>query len=122
MLSPVTVTVCGLLPVPVAGVVQLFGPKSLNVIVPPAGAPATDGLIAGVPGWFAVPLRVAVSVTGCPRRTGPGPAVVIKVGVTGLTVKHSLGLVPLSCASGTLVVAERAPAVTSHGRYGGRAG
>src|SRR5439155_10844215 len=56
--------------------------------------------MTGLPGWLAVQLRAAVSVTGLPSSTGPAPAAVASVGVTGLTVKHSLGLVaPLSVAS-----------------------
>lgn len=50
------------------GVVQSFGPKRDHVIVPPAAAPFValiDGYVALgplVPGWFAVPVSVAVSV------------------------------------------------------------
>jgi hypothetical protein len=69
----------------------------------PAAAPAVVGLIAGVPGWFDVPLRAAVSVTGLPSTTS-GPAVVGSAGVTGVTVKHSF--TPLSFESGTPVVVE----------------
>ena len=42
--SPLTVTVCGLVPVPVASVVQ-SALYSVKVIVPPAGPPAVVGLI-----------------------------------------------------------------------------
>src|SRR5512133_2137570 len=72
--SPSTVTDCGLVPVPVAFVVQSFL-SSVKVIVPPAFAPGVVGSIAGVPGWCDVPLRAAVSVTGLPKTTS-SPAVV----------------------------------------------
>src|SRR2546428_8129204 len=64
-----------------------FGPKSLNVIVPPAGAPSGP-LITGLPGWLAVPFRFARSETGLPSCTS-GDASVGMNGITGLTVKHS---------------------------------
>src|SRR5215468_8246297 len=87
-----------------ATVVQLFGPKAVKVMVPPAGPPAVVGLITGVPGLFAVPVSVAVSVIGLPRVTGPAPAMVVSVGVAGFTTKHSVAdpSVPL----GTPFVAE----------------
>ncbi len=67
----------------------LLGPYSLNVIVPPAGAPPVPvRLMTGLAGWVAVPPRAAESVTAVPRYTS-APAVVDSVGVTGLTVKHS---------------------------------
>jgi hypothetical protein len=86
-----------------ATVVQLFGPSRVKVMLQPAGLPAVVGLIAGVPGRFAVPLSAAVSVIGLPSNTS-GPAVVANCGVTGVTVKHPLA--PLSSASGTPVVAD----------------
>ena len=68
---------------------QLFGPYSVKVIVPPAAAPAVPvRLITGSAGCVAVPPSMAESVTGLPRLTS-APAVVARVGVTGLTVKHS---------------------------------
>ena len=82
-----------------ATVLQSFGPRSVKVIVPPARAPAVVGLMTGVPGWFAVPERLAVSVTGCPRSTELAPAAVPKVGVTGVTLKHSLVLVEPAAGS-----------------------
>jgi hypothetical protein len=73
-----------------ARVVQLPGPYSLKVIVPPAAAPAAPvRLITGFAGWVAAPLNAAESVTALPSDT-PGPAVVANVGVTGVTVKHSV--------------------------------
>src|SRR6266498_698224 len=93
--SPLTVTV-----VVNATVVQLFGPYAVKMMVPSAGAPSVVGLIAGVPGWFAVPVSVAVSVIRLPSTTS-GPAVVASAGVTGVTVKHSF--TPVSSASGTPV-------------------
>jgi hypothetical protein len=69
--------------------VQLFGPYSLNVIVPPAGAPAVLlRLIGGLVGCVAVSPRVAESETALPRKTSV-LAVVARLGVTGVTVKHS---------------------------------
>ena len=59
------------------------------MIVPPAARPAVVGLMTGVPGLFAVLPRVAVSVTGFPKSTGPAPAWVVSVGVRGVTLKHS---------------------------------
>ena len=82
-----------------ATVVQLFGPYAVKVIVPPAGPPAVVGLIAGVPGLFAVRPRVALSLIALPSTTGPAPACVDSDGVTGAIVKHSL--VVSSSASGT---------------------
>ena len=83
---------------PNATVVQLFGPKAVKVIMPPAGLPAVVGLMTGVPGWLAVPVMVAVSLIALPSWTGP-LAWVVSVGVTGFTVKHSLAR--LSDPSGT---------------------
>src|SRR5262245_56965177 len=100
--SPLTGTACGFEPVPVAGVLQSFFNR-VKVIVPPAGAPVVVGLIAGVRGWFDVPLGAAVSGRGWPRTTS-GPAVVGNAGVTGVTVKHSFR--PLSLESGTPFVVE----------------
>ena len=65
--SPVMVTEVG----PNATVVQLFGPKAVKVIMPPAGLPAVVGLMTGVPGWLAVPVMVAVSLIALPSWTGP---------------------------------------------------
>ena len=45
-----------------------------------------------------------MSVTGCPKSTGPSPARVVSVGVLGLTLKHSVEL--LSLESGTPWVAD----------------
>ena len=50
-------------------------------MVPPGPTPS-------VPGCFAVPVSVAVSVIGFPSVTS-APAVVVSVGCTGLIVKHS---------------------------------
>src|SRR6266498_4813091 len=97
--SPLTVTV-----VVNATVVQLFGPYAVKMMVPSAGAPSVVGLIAGVPGWFAVPVSVAVSLIGLPSWTGPAPALVASCGVTGVTVKHSF--TPSSVPPGTPVVSE----------------
>ena len=73
-----------------AGSAHVLGPYSLKVIVPPAAAPAVPvRLITGLAGWVAVPPSVAESVTAEPRLP-PGPAVVDSVGVTGVTVKHSV--------------------------------
>src|SRR5215468_5215915 len=86
-----------------ATVLQSFGPKAVKVMVPPAGPPAVVGLITGVPGSFAVPVSVAVSLMGLPSRTGPAPALVASVGFTGFTVKHSPddpsepGATPFAC-------------------------
>jgi hypothetical protein len=75
-----------------ATVVQSFGPYAVNVIVPPAAGPAVPvRLITGLAGCVAVPDSVAVSLTELPRLTS-SPAVVARVGVTGLTVKHSVAL------------------------------
>src|SRR5438309_65239 len=83
---PMTVTAADV----VASVVQSSGPYSLKVIVPPAAAPAVPVvLMTGLAGWVAVPLSVAESLTVLPSGT-PAPAVVASVGVTGLTVKHSV--------------------------------
>src|SRR2546426_2418024 len=95
---------------PNATVVQSFGPRAVKVIMPPAGLPAVVGLMTGVPGWFAVPVMVAVSLIALPSWTGP-EAWVLRFGVTGVTTKHSLVLVGLmfgsgSEASGTPVVPE----------------
>jgi hypothetical protein len=92
-----------LVPVPVASTLQLLSLYSVNVIVPVASPPSVAGLIdpsvlpAGppVPGLCAVPVSVAVSVTGCPNGTGPAPAWVVSAGVTGFTVKHSAALLSL---------------------------
>ena len=46
-------------------------------------------MMTGLAGWVAVPPRVAESVTALPSVTS-APAVVASVGVTGLTVKHSV--------------------------------
>src|SRR5262249_8441070 len=46
-----------------------------------------------LPGRLAVPVSVAVSVTGCPKSTGLEPACVVRCGVFGVIVKHSLWLV-----------------------------
>ena len=73
-----------------ASVVQLPGPYSLKVMVPDAAAPPVPvRLMTGSAGWVAVPLSAAESVTAVPSVT-PGPAVVDKVGVTGVTMKHSV--------------------------------
>src|SRR5690348_671205 len=101
-LSPLTFTDCGLVPLPVASVVQSACTSS-NESVPPAAAPAAVGLIVGEPGWCDVPVSDAVSVTGLPRTTS-APAVVARVGVTGLIVKHSLAPEVPSSASGTPLV------------------
>ena len=79
----------------------------MNVIEPPAGPPAVVGLITGVPGLFAVPVSVALSLIVPPSWIGP-LACVVSVGVTGLTAKHSgFGLpLPASLAFGTPVVPE----------------
>ena len=99
--SPLTLTVCGFVPVPVASVVQVASLYSQNVIVPVASPPSVVGLIEPasalpvgppVPGLCAVPVSVAVSVTGWPKSTGPAPAIVEIVGLTGLTRKHSPAL------------------------------
>src|SRR5688572_23921905 len=101
--SPLTVTDTGFVPVPVAStgvVAQFVSFTSLNVMLPPAAAPAeagfTDGIIeplpvAGpVPGWLAVPDRVALSYTAAPKFTVvSGLANVVSVGATGFTIKHS---------------------------------
>src|SRR5436190_19541672 len=72
-----------------ATAVQLSGPYSLKVIVPPAGAPPVPvRLMTGLAGCMAVPDRAAESVTAVPSVTS-APAVVGNAGVTGLTVKHS---------------------------------
>lgn len=85
-------TVCGLVPVPAATVVQSLGPNRVNVIVPLADGPCEPVVfMTGEAGSLAVPDSVAVSVTGLPRRT-LGPAAVVSVGVTGVTLKHSLVL------------------------------
>jgi hypothetical protein len=65
----------------------------VNVIVPLAGV-RVAGLGADVSmmlavGFGAVPVSDALSVTGSPRVTS-APAVVVNVGVTGFTVKHSV--------------------------------
>src|SRR5207302_2130382 len=57
-----------------------FGPKSLNVIVPPAGAPSGP-LITGLPGWLAVPFRFTRSDTGLPSCTSADAW----VGTNGIT-------------------------------------
>jgi len=77
-----------------------FGPKSLNVIVPPAGAPSGP-LITGLPGWLAVPFRFTRSDTGLPSCTS-ADAWVGTNGITGLTVKHSPNVA--SVAFGTPLV------------------
>ena len=79
-------------PVPVStqtAVDVAVGPYSLNVMVPPAGPPAVVGLMTGVPGWFAVPVRCALSVIDAPGDTVATGTLVVISGVTGLTVKHS---------------------------------
>src|SRR3954454_1833945 len=71
-------------------------------MLPPAAAPAVTGLMdlyrpvsppaPSTPGWLAVPLSVAVSLSvSVPRTHGvlPQLADVVSVGVTGATVKHS---------------------------------
>ena len=58
-------------------------------MLPPAGPPGVVGLMTGVPGLLAVPVRVAVSVTGLPMKTS-GPADVLRSGFTGVTRKHSV--------------------------------
>jgi len=72
------------------------GPYSENVIVPPAAACAVELIEPSpsppVPGWLAVPVSVAVSSIGFPSTTD-GVALVLIVGVTGLTVKHSVTVV-----------------------------
>src|SRR2546425_9669819 len=98
MPSPLTVRVSEK-----AMVVQLFGPKAVKLIVPPAAAPGVVGLMTGVPGSLAVPVNVAVSPIACPSWTGPD-ACVVSFGVTGVTVKHSVAL--LSEAFGTPVVVD----------------
>ena len=105
MPSPVTGSVCGLVPVPVAWaphVPSAFCLNSVNVIVPVASPPSVVGLIEPllpvgppVPGLWAVLASVAVSVTGCPKLTGPAPASVVSVGFLGLTTKHSVSLLSL---------------------------
>ena len=73
-----------------ATVVQLPGPYSVNVIVPPAGDPPVPvRLMIGLAGWVAVPPKAAESLTAVPKLT-PALAVVASVAVTGLTVKHSV--------------------------------
>src|SRR3954451_15335518 len=72
-------------------------------MLPPAAAPGVTGLIdlyrpvsppaPSVPGWVAVPLSVAESLSvSVPSTHGvlPQLADVVSVGVTGATVKHSL--------------------------------
>ena len=62
------------------------------MIVPPAAAPPVPvKLMMGLAGFVASPLKVAVSVTAVPSRTS-SPAEVERLGVTGLTVKHSVAL------------------------------
>ena len=57
---------------------------------------------------LAVPVRVAVSVTGSPKATGLGrPALVVSVGVTGLMRKHSLLLLSLDPGTPTLESPEK---------------
>src|SRR5262249_31996714 len=105
--SPEIVRVNG----PAARVLQLSGPKTFQVIEPPAAAPGVIGLITGLPGWFAVPVIVAVSLIELPSVTVPLATCVVSCGVTGFTVKHSVVLVvsPGSAAFGHPVVLEVKP-------------
>ena len=81
-----------------------------------------DGYVAFgpfVPGWKAVPMRVAVSVIGLPKITS-APADVVSAGVTGSTSKHSPS--ELSVASSTprvFGVEEPPPAVPTDRRQVG---
>ncbi len=59
--SPLTVTVCGFVPVPVAAVEQSLL-SSVKRMSPPAAAPAGP-LMIGLPGCVEVPVRVARSWT-----------------------------------------------------------
>src|SRR3954451_10772403 len=86
----------------------------VKLILPVASPPSVFGLIdpslpaPPVPGLWAVPLRVAVSVTGLPRTTGP-PAWVGIFGVAGLTRKHSLALKSLDAGTPFLESPEKSP-------------
>jgi hypothetical protein len=85
-------------------VMQSFGPKAVKVIVPCATFPAVVGLMTGVPGSLAVPPSVAVSliVAGTFVVFDGVPAIVAwvaSVGVTGVTLKHSLVLVEPAAGS-----------------------
>ena len=97
---PATGTTTG----PKATVVQLSGPKAVNVIEPGPAAPTAPVVLnGGTAGAVATPASVPVSLIGWPSAT-EAEAWVSSVGVTGLTVKHSVA-VP-SDTSGTPVVAE----------------
>ena len=105
MVFPVTlIALDGFVPVPFVVVVphpEVDGPFSVNVM-DPANAPFV-ALIDGYvelpplePGSLAAPDRSAVSYTGLPKDTGvllavpeESDACVVRVGVTGLTEKHS---------------------------------
>ena len=84
---------------PLVAVAQLFGPKRLKVIVPPATPPKVTGCVGSpidpspnppVPGLFAVPVRLAESLIELPSKIGLVLACVESAGVTGVTVKHSV--------------------------------
>src|SRR5438477_530485 len=76
--------------------------------------------MTGVPGWFAVLPRSAVSVTGFPKSTGPDPAWVTSVGCLGVTLKHSPPVA--SVAFGMPCVAELAAGVVEDRRGQGLRG
>ena len=88
---------------------------NVKVIFPVASPPSTFGLIdpllpvgPPVPGLWAVPVSVAVSVTGLPMSTGP-PAWVVIFGVAGLTMKHSLALKSLDAGTPFVESPEKSP-------------
>ena len=77
-------------------------------MVPFAGLPVVVGLITGLPGSLAVPLSEAVSLIVAGRFVlfDGVPAIVAdvaSVGVTGVTLKHSLVLVEPAAGSLELV-------------------
>jgi hypothetical protein len=89
-------------------VLQSFGPKAVKVIEPCATFPAVVGLMTGVPGSLAVPVSVAVSLIVAGTLVVPDgvPVIVARVesvGVTGVTLKHSLVLVEPAAGSLELV-------------------
>src|SRR5829696_421054 len=85
---------------------------NVKVIFPVASPPSSFGLIdpslpAGppVPGLWAVPFSVAVSVTDLPIVTG-SLAWVVSSGVAGLTMKHSVALLSLDAGTPSLASPE----------------
>src|SRR5262245_24582711 len=89
--------------------------NNVKVIFPVASPPSSFGLIdpslpfgPPVPGLWAVPVSVAVSLTGLPRTTEPLAWVGI-FGVAGLTMKHSVALLSLDAGTPLEESPEKSP-------------